>query len=88
MFQRDVNNYIEVDLKGKYSLKGRWTIKQLKVMHLQRTSSPQSNLEYYINNTPIEETVLKCDNPLDFCFTAVTGYTYDKTYYYINVSHI
>lgn len=85
MFQRDVNNYIEVDLKGKYKLKGRWTNQAVDgYANLNAPVAHKALLEYYINNTPIEETILKCDNPLDFCFTAVTGYTYDKTYYYIN----
>ena len=65
MFQRDVNNYIEVDLKGNYKLKGRWKNQAIEgYANLNAPVAHKALLEYYVNNTPIEETVLKCDNPL------------------------
>lgn len=84
-FQKDVNNYIEVKSDGMFKLKGRWTNQaKAQLSNLNAPITHKALVNYYIKNIPIEETIRSCKNPIEFCFTAKTGYTYDKTYYYIN----
>ena len=86
-FQRDVNNYIEVKKGGKIKLKGKWTNQADDKRALSNLNAPITHkalLEYYINGTPVRDTIYACDSLFDFCFTSKTGHTYDKTYHYIN----
>lgn len=86
-FQRDVNNYIEVtdNPKKPYKLKGKWSNQaEESVANLNAPITHKAILNYYVNNTPIEDTINGCDNIFEFCFTAKAGHTYTKTYHYIN----
>ena len=95
-FQRDVNNYIELtdNPKKPYKLKGKWTNQKDHYLYTRDNNSPVANLNaaithealllYYTQNIPIEDTINNCSDPLKFCFTTLTGRTYDKTYYYYN----
>ena len=86
-FQRDVNNYIEVtdNPKKPYKLKGKWTNQaEESVANLNAPITHEALLLYYTKDIPIENTILECDDIFKFCFTAKTGYTYNKTYHYIN----
>lgn len=92
-FQRDVNNYIEVKLKDgkyKYNLKGKWT-NQAKDGFINNLNAPITHvaiLNYYVKNKPVRETIWECEDLIDFCFTAKTGHTYDKTYYQYNDEYL
>lgn len=86
-YQRDVNNYIELTYNEKkpYKLKGRWVNQaENNMTNLNAPITHEAILNYYINNTPVEDTIKNCTDILKFCFTAKTGGTYEKTYYYIN----
>jgi len=86
-FQRDVNNYIEVKSGGKTKLKGKWTNQADEKRALSNLNAPITHkaiLNYYIYGTPVRKTIYECNNLFDFCFTSKTGYSYDKTYHYIN----
>lgn len=86
-FQRDVNNYIEVtdNPKKPYKLKGKWTNQaEETIANLNAPITHEALLNYYVYNKPIEDTINECDDIFKFCFTAKTGYTYTKTYHYID----
>ena len=86
-FQRDVNNYIEVtdNPKKPYKLKGKWTNQaEESLANLNAPITHEALLYYYTEGVPIEDTINGCDDIFKFCFTAKTGYTYNKTYHYIN----
>ena len=86
-FQRDVNNYIEVtdNPKKPYKLKGKWTNQaEESVANLNAPITHEALLLYYTEDVPIEDTIYGCSDIFKFCFTAKTGYTYNKTYHYIN----
>lgn len=86
-FQRDVNNYIEVtdNPKKPYKLKGKWSNQaEETIANLNAPITHEAILYYYTQNKPIEDTINECDDIFKFCFTAKTGYTYNKTYHYIN----
>lgn len=86
-FQRDVNNYIEVtdNPKKPYKLKGKWTNQaEETIANLNAPITHEALLYYYTENIPIEKTVNECNDIFKFCFTAKTGFTYNKTYWYVN----
>lgn len=86
-FQRDVNNYIEVtdNAKKPYKLKGKWTNQaEESIANLNAPITHEALLNYYTTNKPIEDTINECKDIFKFCFTAKTGFTYTKTYHYIN----
>lgn len=83
MIIRDVNNYIAKDVNGKVKYKG--ALKLYKEMikdeefhkSLSQAIVPRAVAEYFLNGTPVEETVMKCDDIYDFCktFNASHGWT-------------
>lgn len=88
-YQRDVNNYIEVTTKPNkpYKIKGKWCNQAFgnpKYNPLNAPVTHKAIFDYYVHNTPIRDTIMACDNIFDFCFTAKTGRSYDKTYHFIN----
>jgi hypothetical protein len=86
-FQRDVNNYIEVtdNPKKPYKLKGKWTNQaEETIANLNAPITHEALLNYYVYDKPIEDTINECQDIFKFCFTAKTGYTYTKTYHYID----
>lgn len=86
-FQRDVNNYIEVtdNPKKPYKLKGKWTNQaEESVANLNAPVTHEALLNYYVNDTPIEDTIHSCKDIFKFCFTAKAGRTYTKTYHFID----
>lgn len=89
-FQRDVNNYIEVDINNELKLKGKWsnqaerdsdTLKEAELSNLNAPITHEAIINYYLYDKPIIETLWECKDIYKFCFTTKTGYTYDKTYY-------
>lgn len=67
MIIRDVNNYIAVREDGKVKEKGVFETK--KDWHKDNSYMivPIAVREYFVNGTPIEETLRNHDNILDFC---------------------
>ena len=67
MIIRDVNNYIAVGTDGKIKEKGSFETK--KDWHKDNSYMvvPLAVREYFVNGIPIEETLAKHENILDFC---------------------
>jgi hypothetical protein len=67
MVIRDVNNYIAVGIDGKIKEKGSFETK--KDWHKDNSYMvvPLAVREYFVNGVPIEETLEKHENILDFC---------------------
>lgn len=83
-FQRDVNNYIEVQADGRVKLKGKWANQAEESLNtLNAPVTHKAILNYYTKGIPIEETVYSNNNPIDFCFTAKRGKKYLSTIYTI-----
>lgn len=67
MVIRDVNNYLAVYNEGYTKLKGTFEIdKDLHKNHSQKIV-PIALREYYVNNTPISETIRNHKDIFDFC---------------------
>jgi hypothetical protein len=82
MIIRDVNNYIAVGEDGKIKEKGAFETK--KDWHKDNSYMvvPLAVREYFVNGTPIAETLRNHDNILDFCgrYKATKGWHVEFIY--------
>jgi hypothetical protein len=82
MIIRDVNNYIAVYESGKVKEKGAFETK--KDWHKDNSYMvvPHAVKEYFVNGTPIEETLRNHENILDFCgrYKATKGWHVEYIY--------
>lgn len=82
MIIRDVNNYIAVYENGKVKEKGAFETK--KDWHKDNSYMivPLAVREYFVNGTPISETLHKHENILDFCgrYRATKGWHAEYVY--------
>ena len=82
MIIRDVNNYIAVREDGKIKEKGIFETK--KEWHKDNSYMvvPIAVREYFVNNIPVEETIHKHENILDFCgrYKATKGWHVEFIY--------
>jgi len=68
MIISDVNNYIAIYNNGKTKTKGKYEYKDIP-LHKNKSHSiiPYSVYEYWVNGTPVEETIKNHRNIFDFC---------------------
>lgn len=82
MIIRDVNNYIAVNENGKIKEKGAFETK--KDWHKDNSYMivPLAVREYFVNGTPIEQTLRNHENILDFCgrYKATKGWHVEYIY--------
>jgi hypothetical protein len=82
MIIRDVNNYIAVGENGKIKEKGAFETK--KDWHKDNSYMvvPLAVREYFVNGTPVSETLRKHENILDFCgrYKATKGWHSEFVY--------
>lgn len=65
VFQKDVNNYIIVDLDGKYKSKGAY-VKKLTNLDYDLPIVNKAIIEYFLNKTSIADTINNCKALKDF----------------------
>ena len=65
IFQKDVNNYLFVDCEGNIESKGAY-VKSLSPTDNDLPILNKALKEYMVNNTPIEETINRADDVIDF----------------------
>lgn len=65
IIQKDVNNYIVINEDGSYESKGSY-LKKLSEIDYDLPIINSSLKEYFINNTPVSETVLRCNELREF----------------------
>lgn len=86
---KDVNNLLmiktdgEVKTVGSYlnygiSVKGAWTINNNMVI------VKKALIEYFVNGTPVEETINGCNDIFDFQLIAKAGQKYREAYHLVN----
>ena len=82
VIRANINNYLAVDEKGKTKEKGYFISKPLDdpFMEISRSHDfviiPIAIREYFLNNTPVKETIIKHTNIYDFC----ASFKVDKKY--------
>lgn len=80
---RDVNNYIAQSPNGKVKYKGAFKTYSEAIKDeeyhksLSQTIVPESISKYFLENIPVEETIMKCNDIYEFCktFNATHGWT-------------
>lgn len=65
IYQKDVNNYLWVDAKGKVERKGAY-VKELSKIDNDLPIINKALVEYMVHKTPIEETINQCDDLIMF----------------------
>lgn len=83
--QKDVNNYVEVQPDGKVKLKGGYLVKGIApagAFNINNTACIVAIAlkEYFVNGTPVEETINNCDDITQFQIIAKAGVKYREAY--------
>ena len=75
----DVNNYIGIYTNGKTKTKGKYEYKDIP-LHKNKSHSiiPYSVYEYWVNGTPVEETIKNHKNIFDFCAGVKAKYSGER----------
>lgn len=87
VFQKDVNNYIEVtlDSKGEPTLKVKGGVvsnhKGGSMLNANLPIVAKAIVEYLVNGIAIEDTINNCNDPKMFQMVAKVGSTYDRVVY-------
>ena len=80
VFQKDVNNYIVVDAKGKYKSKGAY-VKKLSSLDYDLPILNKALIEYMVHNVPVENTVDNCDDLKEFQLVSKISNKYSAVYH-------
>lgn len=76
----DVNNYLTKKTNGESKAKGRY-VKEIDIKKAYRHPIvPRAMYEFLANGTPIEETILSCQDILDFCISQKSGSKFQMEY--------
>ncbi|MGL5641082.1 MAG: hypothetical protein ACRDDM_02370, partial [Paraclostridium sp.] len=65
IYQKDVNNYITVEENGKFKSKGAY-VKKLNNLDYDLPIVNKALVEYFINDAPIDDTILNCNKLKEF----------------------
>ena len=95
--QKDVNNYVEIPTGNLYDEKGkpRWKIKGGYLVrgiasagafnvNNNATIVAKAIVEYFVNGTPVEETINASDDIFEFQIIAKAGQKYKEAYHLVN----
>ncbi|MDU2374737.1 hypothetical protein [Anaerococcus vaginalis] len=76
VFQKDVNNYLLVDLDNEVKAKGAY-VKELNSLDYDLPIINRSLRNYMIEKIPVEETILSCNNLYEFQMVTKISSKYD-----------
>lgn len=76
VFQKDVNNYLLLDLDNEVKAKGAY-VKELNSLDYDLPIINKGLRNYMINKTPVEETILSCNNLYEFQMVTKISSKYD-----------
>lgn len=79
IFQRDVNNYIIVDEKGKYKSKG--CVKKRNAIDYDLPIVTKAIIQYCVDGTPVEKTINECDDLIEFQKIVKVSSLYQNAFY-------
>ena len=65
LYQKDVNDYLWIDLDGGVERKGRY-VKELNRLDFDLPIINKALVDYMVNKTPVEDTINNCDNLIMF----------------------
>ena len=87
--QKDVNNYVEVQPNGSVKTKGGYLVRGIAPagafnINNNATIVATALKEYFVNGTPVEETINGCDDIFKFQIIAKAGAKYREAYHVID----
>ncbi|SCJ99991.1 DNA polymerase II [uncultured Eubacterium sp.] len=87
--QKDVNNYVEVQADGKSKAKGGYLVKGISTVGAFNINNSccivaTALKEYFVNGTPVEETINDCTDIFQFQIIAKAGAKYREAYHMVD----
>lgn len=87
--QKDVNNYIEVQPSGEVKEKGGYLVKGVSSVGAWKINNSccivaTALKEYFVNGTPVEDTINGCDDIFQFQIIAKAGVKYREAYHLVD----
>jgi len=87
--QKDVNNYIEVQADGTHKSKGGYLVRGIApagAFNINNNACIVATAlkEYFVNGTPVEETIEQCDDIFQFQLIAKAGMKYREAYHLVD----
>lgn len=87
--QKDVNNYVEVQPGGKAKAKGGYLVKGIAPAGAFNINNScvivaTALKEFFVNGTPVEDTINGCDDIFKFQMIAKAGAKYKETYHVVD----
>lgn len=91
--QKDVNNYVEVQADGTAKAKGGYLVKGIAKAGAFKVNNDacivaKAIQEYFVNGTPVENTVNACNDIWQFQMIAKAGAMYKESYYMVDGERI
>ncbi len=89
IFQKDVNGYIEVQADGKAKSKGGYLVRGIApagAFNINNNACIVATAlkEYFVNGTPVEETINGCNDIFQFQLIAKAGVKYREAYHLVD----
>ena len=86
--QKDVNNYVEIQEGGKAKAKGGYLVKGISTVGAFNINNSccivaTALKEYFVNGTPVEETIKNCNDIFQFQIIAKAGAKYKEAYHVV-----
>lgn len=97
VYQKDVNNYIMLDMKGDIKTKGgyvkNYSVKKGKekfgnFVSNSMTIIDEAIVKHLLFKTSVEDTILNCNDPMRFQITTKKGPTYKRVEWEINGEYV
>ena len=87
--QKDVNGYIEIQADGKSKAKGGYLVKGIAPAGAFNINNScvivaTALKEFFVNGTPVEETIKSCDDIFQFQIIAKAGAKYKEAYHLVD----
>ena len=87
--QKDVNNYVEVQPGGKAKAKGGYLVKGIAPAGAFNINNScvivaTALKEFFVNGTPVEDTINSCDDIFQFQIIAKAGAKYREAYHVVD----
>jgi hypothetical protein len=91
--QANVNNYIMVMLDGRVKTKGGYVNYGIAPAGAWNVNNDyvivkKAIIDYFVKDKPVEETILTCDDILEFQYIAKAGGKYSRVYHIVNGNEI
>ena len=87
--QKDVNNYVEVQTNGKAKAKGGFLVRGVAQAGAFKINNNACIIatalqEFLVHGTPVEETIMNCDDIFQFQLIAKAGNKYKESYWLVD----